>query len=408
MGDNFQIHRMVYEVLKAKNTPGRKVVAQWLGGILDAVEHGKPIAYHAFTQFSELMVALDIRPLCCEAWDMVGVQADPDHAIKSIDIAHEAGIPDELCSFDKALIGSVLRKTIPPPTMITVSAMPCQNAYITYQAVSHLTGAPMYVCDTPYNTDEEGAMEYWISQYKEMIAFLEEHSGNKMDYDRLKEVVAESNRCVEYWLEAMELMKLKPAPRSGQLDAGTQTGMMMFGTPEGTAWMKYLRDKIKDKVAKDETAVSDEKLRVIWYHFPVVWDNKLMRFMTELGAVVPYVHYDDFRVEPVDISTPEKMLKGMAWRALQAPMGKLGRGAFAEYIEDLLYVVEEWKGDCVIIGAHPGCKWIMSAQGLIRDACRERQIPLLIYDIDLVDRRITSAEESRMRIEQFLTTVIDR
>jgi len=44
----------------------------------------------------------------------------------------------------------------------------------------------------------------------------------------------------------------------------------------------------------------------------------------------------------------------------------------------------------------------------MRDACRERGIPVLMYDVDLVDRRVTSAEESRTRIEQFLATVMAR
>ncbi len=408
MSDNLQIHRSVYEVLKGAQEPGPRLVANWLGGVLDAVEKGRPIAYHPFTTFSEIMVALDVQPICCEAWDIVGLQVDPDHAIKSIDAAHEAGIPPELCSFDKAIIGSVIRGTMPPPSMIAQSGMPCQNAYITYQAVASLTGAPLYVCDTPYDTDEEGALEHWVNQYKGMISFLEEYSGKKMDYDRLREVVEESNRCVEYWLEATELLKLKPVPHSGPLSQGTLSGMMGFGTPEGTAAIKALLDELKDKVAKGETAIPDEKARVIWFHFQVFWDNALMSFMNEMGAVVPYVLFDDFRVEPVDTSTPEKMIRGMAWRALQAPMGKLGRGAFDAFIDDLLYAVDEWKGDCVILGAHPGCKWVTGAYGLIRDACRERGIPLLLYDVDLVDRRITSAEESRTRIEQFLTTVIDR
>ena len=39
---------------------------------------------------------------------------------------------------------------------------------------------------------------------------------------------------------------------------------------------------------------------------------------------------------------------------------------------------------------------------------RERGIPVLMYDVDLIDRRITSAEESRTRIEQFLTTIMAR
>ena len=408
MGDNLQIHRSVYEVLKGAQEPGPRLIANWLGGVLSAADEGTPLAYHPFSMFSEVMIALGVQPLCCEVWDIVGMQVDPDHAIKSIDVAHEAGIPPELCSFDKAIIGSVMRGSMPPPTMIAVAAMPCQNAYITYQAVSQITGAPLFICDVPYDMDEEGALDHWVKQYKAMISFMEEQSGKKMDYDRLREILDESNRCVEYWLEATELLKLKPAPYSGLLSQGTLSGMMGFGTPEGTAAMKALLDMIKDRVAKGETAVPEEKARVVWFHFQVMWDQALMNFMTELGAVVPYVLFDDFRVEPVDTSTPEKMIRSMAWRALQAPMGKVGRGAFQAYIEDLLYAVNEWKADCVIIGAHPGCKWITGAYGLIRDACRERGVPFLLYDVDLVDRRITSAEESRTRIEQFLTTVIDR
>jgi len=405
---DLQIHRGVYQMLKETDNPEFQLLVRWLGGVLTAVDEGKPIIYHPFTTYSEVLLAMDLQPLCCEAWDLVGARVDPDHAIKSIDVAHEAGIPDNLCSYDKAIIGSVLRKTIPPPSSIAVGAMPCQSAFITYQAVAGLTGAPLYVCDIPYHLDEDGALDHWVNQYRGFISFLEEQTGRKMDYDRLKEVVEESNRCVELWLEAFELQKRKPVPWSGPLRQGTTSLMMAFGSPEGTAAVKNLLDSIKDRVARGETALPEEKARAIWFHFLPGWDPELMDFIASLGVVVPYVLFDDFRTEPVDTSTTENMIRGMARRALQSPMGKLGRGAFDEYIEDLLYVVEEWKADCAIIGAHPGCKWITGAHGLIRDACRERGIPLLVYDLDLVDRRITSAEESRTRIEQFLTMVMDR
>jgi len=241
--------------------------------------------------------------------------------------------------------------------------------------------------------------------------FLEEYSGKKMDYDRLREVAEESNRNVEYWLEATELLKLKPAPHSGPLMQGTLSGMMGFGTPEGTAAMKALLDELKDKVAKGETAVPDEKARVIWFQLPVFWDADLMPWMADMGAVVPFVLFDDYRVEPVDTSTPESMLRGMARRALETPMGRVGRSAYDLVIEDVLYAVEAFKGDCVIFASHPACKWMSGGYGLMRDALREHGIPTLMYDVDLVDPRITSAEESRTRIErieQFLTTVIVR
>ncbi len=408
VAENCQLHRQMYEMLKGRDSPSARMVAEWLEGIFSAMDDGRPIVYHSFALFSEVIIALGLQPLCCEAWDMMGANVDPQHPLKSIDAAHEAGIPAEMCSYDKAILGSVLRETIPPPTMIALSATPCQNVYITYQAVAHLTGAPLWVSDIPYNLDEEGAMEYWIEQYKGLISFLEEHSGKKMDYDRLREVVEESNRCVEYWLELMELQKMKPAPRSGPLWTGTYAGMTSFGVPSSTAAVKSLLDKVKEDVAQGKTAVADEKVRVIWFHFPVGWDTGLMKWMGELGAVVPYVEMDGYRAEPVDTSTLESMLRGMAKRALEVPMVKVAQGATDHYIEDLLYVVEEWKGDCAIIAGHPGCKWITGAHGLIRDACRERGIPVLLYDLDLVDHRVTSGDESRTRIEQFLNMVMER
>ena len=408
MVEKYQLHRQMYEFFKMVEDPQMKMLSEWLGGVLGAVDQGRPIVYHPFTMFTEVMVALDLNSICCEGWDIVAGNADPQHPLQSIDAACEAGIPDDLCSFDKALIGSVLRDTIPPPTMIVLGGAPCQNMGITYQAVSELTGAPLWVCDSPYNMDQEGAMEYWVNQYKGLIAFLEQHGGNKMDYDRLREVLDESNRCVEYWLEGMELMKLKPAPWSGPFGVGTLAGITMFGMPAGTEAVKCVRDQIKDRVAKGEAAVSEEKARAIYFHLMPAWDQALTYWLGGHGVAIPFVVFDDYRVEPVDTSTPESMVRGMARRALNTPMGKLGRGAFDEYIEDLLYSIDEWQGDCAIICAHPGCKWMTGGYGMIKDACRERGVPLFVYDVDLADPRMTSAEESRVKMEEFLSTVLDR
>jgi len=292
--------------------------------------------------------------------------------------------------------------------MIVLPSMPCQNSSITYQIVAQITGAPMWVCDIPYNMDEEGAMEYWVKQYKGIIPFLEEHSKKKMDYDRLKAVVEESNRLTEYWLEFLELQKLKPAPWTGTFGIGVRAALFSFGNPMSTAAVKYALDKVKDRVVNGKVPASEEKVRVIWFHFPVFWDTKLISWMKEMGAVVPFVLNDDYRPEPIDTSNVETMIRGMARRTLMAPMGSLGRGAFDAFIEELLYVVAEWKGDCVIIAAHPGCKWLTGGYGLIRDECRERGIPVMLFDLDLVDPRVTSPEESRSRIEQFLNMVMTR
>jgi len=98
----------------------------------------------------------------------------------------------------------------------------------------------------------------------------------------------------------------------------------------------------------------------------------------------------------------------LAKRALETPMGRQGRGPSDIWIEDCLDAVEQWQGDCVILAGNPGCKWLRGCYGFFRDICRERGIPLMVWEVDFLDPRIASEEESRTRIGEFLDTVMER
>lgn len=406
MAEKYQTHRQLYELVKRISEPTLKMMADWLGDIFSAVDEGRPILYNQFTIYSELMVALDIQPLSPELWETIAVSFDKYALCESIDAAQEAGIPPELCSANKATIGDILLDKIPPPSMIALPTFPCDNSKITYQTLAHLTEAPTYFLDTPYWMDDKEAMEYWVNQFKGLISFLEEYSGRKMDYDRLKEVAEESNRCLDYWLEGAELKKLKPLPQSGAFASGLMAGLTTLGLPAATEAVKASLDELKGRIDRGETAVPEEKVRVIWFYYPIFWDTELTAWMDEMGAVTPHGMVSHFRVEPVDTSSPESIIRGLARRALETPMGRQGRGASDLWIEDCLNAVEEWQGDCVILAGHPGCKWLRGCYGLFRDIARERGIPVLLFDVDYYDPRIAPPEEYRAKIEDFLTTVM--
>lgn len=407
--EKYKLHRGLYDLLKGITQPGMmKMMADWLGAVFSAVDEGKPILFNQFTVFSELMVALDIVPLPPELWQSSQLNVDANACCESIDAAEEAGIHPELCSANKAIIGDIMLDKIPPPSMVVLPTFPCDNSKITYQAVAHLTGAPTYFLDCPYWMDEGEAMDYWVNQYKGLISFLEKHSEKKLDYDRLKEVAEESNRCLDYWLEGLELLKLKPLPLNGPFASGYLAGLTALGTPAATEAVKASLDELRSRVDKGETAVPEEKTRVIWFYYPVFWDAGLGDWMAQMGAVTASGLVGYFNVEPIDTSTPESIIRGLARRALDTPMGRQGRGASDLWIDDCLRAVEEWKGDCVILAGHPGCKWLMGCYGLFRDIARERGIPVLLWDVDLFDPRPCSGEESRARIEPFLNTIMAR
>ena len=50
---------------------------------------------------------------------------------------------------------------------------------------------------------------------------------------------------------------------------------------------------------------------------------------------------------------------------------------------------------------------LLSLRGLIREACREREIPLLFIEFDYNDDRVLAREQMRAQIEDFFTTVME-
>jgi len=418
MAEKYQDHRTLYEMIKGMEEPTIKAMAHWVGGILRTVDEGEPLVWNQFTFWCDSMIALDVQPIAPELWPAmaraVAPPPTPEEAAAAaaenpiLDAAQQAGIPAEVCAAGRYVVGAILLDMIPPPTMIVVPSYPCDNTKALYQAVAELTGAPLYLVDCPYWMDDEGeAMEYWVKQYKGVISFMEEHSGKKLDYDRLKEVAEESNRYMDCWLEAEELMKLKPLPQRGPFQSGEI--LTTLGLPLATEAIKARLDVLKAQVAGGATAVPEEKIRVIWNYLPVLWYRELFDWMaTELGAVIPTGMTSWYSFEPIDTSTPESTIRGMARRALNGYMGKQGRGASDIWIEDSLNTFEQYKADCIIVNGALGCKWVRGSYGLLRDICRERGIPIMMFDADIADPRIVSADEVRVRIEDFLDTVVGR
>ncbi|MBA7594507.1 (R)-phenyllactyl-CoA dehydratase alpha subunit [subsurface metagenome] len=380
----------------------------WIELVLKAEEEGEKIVYNQFNMYAELFHVFDLVPVPPEIWTLLKCGLRDGYGMcETIDAAHEAGIHPELCSAHKSAIGDqLLGNRIPPPDMIVNPSFPCDNTKIAYQILAEITGAPMLVMDCPYfgpDIDEEAAMEYWVNRVKELIRFLEEHSGKKLDPDRLKEVVEEANRAVDYALEYASYRQLKPLPQPGPGGGTAMGGMNLMGLPQYTELMKGLLDDIKDRVAKGKTAVPEEKLRLNWFYLHAFYDRDVYGWLErEKGAVSPisFATYD--RLEVIDTSTTESIIRGVARRLLQFPMGRQGTGSSDIYIDDCIDAVTRWQCDAVILSGHAGCKYIRGLIGLLRDELRKMGVPLLVFDEDTFDPRVSPPEEFHPKIEEFV------
>jgi benzoyl-CoA reductase/2-hydroxyglutaryl-CoA dehydratase subunit BcrC/BadD/HgdB len=385
-----------------------KLLIIWFEKVLNAIDQGKPIVQNQFTLFSELSYAFDLAPNPAEVWaGIIFLLRDGYGACPSFDAAHEAGIAPELCSAYKGVIGGLMRGSVPKPAIILSATFPCDNSKMGDQIAAELTGAPTYWLDCPYYPHEPEAMEYWVNQIKGLISFLEEQTGRKLDPDRLKEVAEETNRAVEYWLETLEMRKMVPLPQRGLGPIGLVTACSLLGSPEGTEIMKFWHDDIKDRIAKGKTAVPQENLRMIWWYLIPAHDILMIDSLEEeKGAVSPLSFWDYTGAQPIDTSSTESIIRGMARRNLEQPMARQGIGPVDIYIDDCIRCVQEWKGDCVINAGHVGCKWLYASHGLLSERLRQIGIPSMIFECDVFDPRVARRPSYGPQLEKFVDTVI--
>jgi len=379
----------------------------WLEMVLRAEEEGKKFVYNQFNLYTDLFYAFDLVPIPPEIWSLTKVTLRDGYGMcETIDAAHEAGIHPELCSAHKSAIGDqLLGNRIPPPAMIVNPSFPCDNTKVAYQVLAEITGAPMLVMDCPYfgpDTDEKVAMDYWVERVKELIRFLEEHTGQKLDPDRLKEVIEEANRAVEYVLEYESFRQLKPLPQPGVALGSAMGGFTMSGLPEYTELMKTLRDDIKDRMDKGKTAVPEEKLRLNWFYLHAFYDGGVYGWLETKGVVSPVAFHGYDVLEPIDTSTTESTIRGLAKKLLAFPMGRQGTGSSHIYINDCIDATQRWQCDAVILSGHAGCKYIRGLIGLLRDELRKIGVPMLVFDMDTFDPRVAPPSQYYPIIEEFV------
>lgn len=405
-----RIHDLMDHAMHYRGCMGEAiyVLLQYVTSVLEAqANHPENLIWHEELITGEIPRAMGFTPFMTESLGLIFPLLDSNAGIPSVDRTENAGFPTDMCSFVKHSLGQVLGEELPRPRLILTTNSPCDSAMAAYVPIEKRLGVPVFRLDHPYDTNER-SLEYYARGLWKMIDFIEKETGRTMDFDRLKEICEERNRASEYLLEFRELMRSRPAPIGGLVLTMSILGHQVFpGTKATTKFCKYLRDEAKSRVERKIGAVPEERIRVILWNPPFLIDGGLFNWMEETyGAVVvmDMLAYRSYSI--IDTSSPESMIRGLAYDMMKGPMARHTRGPAKNYYEDLVRLYKEYEADMVLMASHQGCKNALALAGILRDLFRKRDIPLLDIHYDLVDPRITSPEEIRNQVSRFMETVM--
>jgi benzoyl-CoA reductase/2-hydroxyglutaryl-CoA dehydratase subunit BcrC/BadD/HgdB len=292
---------------------------------------------------------------------------------------------------------------------------------------------PLYEDDIEVSEVEDYYIKYIVSELRGLIKFLERQTQRKMDYDRLSELVDLSERTWNLIWETYELRRAVPTPMGTGDAMNTMVPLVfMMATQEGYHFFVELNKELKEKIARKEGVIEDEKYRLIWGGgLPSWFALKDFNYFNSKGAVFP-VETTYRLIEPMyrlNIPETNDPLERLAYRWFRYwtywyDKAKKRPGSEPD-VERLIQYIEDYKIDGVVMHEafscrtwHLGLIWqlnqlkkiykpipvlVLGPNGKKRE--EKRELPSLILESDIVDISSYSEVDTRNQIDAFIETL---
>ncbi len=413
-----------------------KMVRANLAATINAKAEGKKVAY-AYIQdaHDEIMRAMDIVPAWGESFS--GICAAKRDADQFLQKAEGENLSRSLCTYATCNLGfdmwrEELGGEMPPgapwggmgrPDMIIGSAQQLCDPRIKWpQATQHyLPDVPVFVGGMyypPYDpaVDQEEIepvyVKYATEQLRECVRFCEKHTGKKMDWARLEEVVDLSDRTWDLFIDTYELRKAMPTP----MDTGDAMNTMvpmafMLGTQEAYDFYYELREELKAKIARKEGVAEEEKYRLVWAAGLPSWFALAdFQYFNARGAVFPVetTYRNGEPLSHLDLPKTDDPLEHIAHRFIRYythwyDRARKRRGSLPK-VERIIEYLEDYKCDGAVFHSAFSCRsWhagiLLEAQ-VLKNVYGD--IPVLIMEGDIVDISAYNETDTHNRIDAFL------
>lgn len=387
----------------------KKITKEYMNDAFHAHELGKMVGYSTAISPVELFVAHDIIPIYPENHAVACLTARMG---TELSLATEnLGYTSHLCAYARSDLG--YRQTgktatggIPDPDLLLSCNAQCFTLTKWFQVLSRKGMVPMFVFDTPEYIRNRKAREeivkYCVIQLKEMIAWLEEVTKRKFDYDRLKEVMKYSAKSSLLYKQFLDMAQYKPSPIS-IFDAliGMAIAVYRRGTQECVDYYQTLVDECQAKVDQGIGVLKNEKYRLYWENLPVWFKfSDHAKLLGSYGGVILtslYVH-----AWSLEFDLDKDPLLTMA----EQYVSRFSNSTIEDRADMAVDLFRRYDMNGMLMFMNRSCKAVSFAVPSLKEILTKRTgIPALVFESDMGDPRFYSETQIRTRIEAYFETL---
>ena len=383
-----------------------QMLTNYFTRLLNARENGDFVAAHTVFFPAELIYAMDMVPMHTETttW-MTALFTGGCSDI--LEAGAQLGLALEICTPHRGLAGAFALGSLPRPDVMLWSNMVCDNTAKSGELIMELCHCPGFFIDRPFK-DSEYEIQYLVGELEDMVRFLEEKSGRKMNWDKLAEIVARMDRQIELIRNINELRKTVPTPFHSQGFLELLTIDYLFpGQPESIEYLETLYQELTDMVREGKGAVPHERFRLMSLFIPPMYlIGFLERISQEYGAVSVIEPFFTYWGEGrLDRARP---LESVARKSYMLPEARMYGPMDERALNSIVDCAQQYKVDGAIYYADVGCRHTCATIKLFKDALNDIDVPVLTLDCDVVDQSSTSEEEVREKLDRFFELLEDR
>jgi benzoyl-CoA reductase/2-hydroxyglutaryl-CoA dehydratase subunit BcrC/BadD/HgdB len=268
--------------------------------------------------------------------------------------------------------------------------------------VANLCHCPGFYVDHPFRGNRREAL-YYAGEMAEMVSFLEELTGHRMDMEKLSRALRLSGDQIALQREIYRLGQTVPSPVVNRRSLQLQTiNWLYMGTPQGVQFCRAVLGELKSRAAQGLGAASREKYRLLGLFPPPIHAWKVVDWMQqEHGANLvaqPFTaRWGEWEPDPAH------PYLSIAQRSYAIPYRWTLHGPMDEaVVQEVLHDARSFQVDGVIYWASIGCSQGCAVIRRMKDAVtQELGLPFLIVDMEYADPTIVSHHEIMERLEGF-------
>lgn len=380
------------------------------------VEFSKKIVLLDENEMSQIMCGFP--NLIGLSWEIpsvyVSVLLQGDAVTHYLDVIQEFGMPGDVCPMPAAEAGVCIDDDIP---IFGACAVQCNttcdgslmgNGIISRRLESE--GIPCFQLATPLRHTEEGVQEYAAQEIRNAIKFIEEHTGEKWDWDAYFTCAKRFNAETRERIEWMEMSRTDyPQVFGANLALYAETTYMAIGgkVPAFVEADRKITKLAQESYNRKEMLVPEYRHRAIIWGVQAQYYTDFLPWLQNCWGILPLVDMLSLvSMEMISEDDPEQAIYDMAHLYENMIMRNRTHGGYEVLLDDLWRFCEYFRADMVILWEHMSCKALDGMHGMFEQQAREHGIKLIWVGHDLMDPRVVPRANTRDDVNRYMRSVL--